>query len=490
MDMKETKERIGMGQESKFIFPSDFTWGTATAAFQVEGAAHEDGRTDSIWDTYCARPGVVVDGSNGDVACDQYHRYPEDIALMKQMGVGAYRMSISWSRIFPTAGGPVNQAGLDHYLKVLDMLRDNGIRPVVTLYHWDLPQYLQDAGGWPSRDTALRFGDYASVLAASFGDRVDTWTTLNEPWCAAYLGYGNGAHAPGIKDYDQALAAVHHLNLAHGLACQAIRAQVGQDARLSVTLNLQVTRAASDSPEDLAAKKRADLFANEVFLAPMLEGAYPEGVSQAARGDTDWRFVQDGDLETIHQPLDVLGLNYYATTYVKARRADGESADASVGPEGKLVDRHANAMPAQDSVEGQAPQGELTGMGWNQEPQGLTDVLVEMGRRFPDMELMVTENGSAWDDQVSQDPDAPGGKIVHDPKRVAYLEEHVKAVAKAIQAGSRVNGYFAWSLLDNFEWALGYTKRFGLIRVDYDTQERIWKDSGLRYAQIIHDRAV
>ena len=200
--------------------------------------------------------------------------------------------------------------------------------------------------------------------------------------------------------------------------------------------------------------------------------------------------MKDGDLETIHQPLDVLGLNYYATTYVKARRADGESADASVGPEGKLVDRHANAMPAQDSVEGQAPQGELTGMGWNQEPQGLTDVLVEMGRRFPDMELMVTENGSAWDDQVSQDPDAPGGKIVHDPKRVAYLEEHVKAVAKAIQAGSRVTGYFAWSLLDNFEWALGYTKRFGLIRVDYDTQERIWKDSGLRYAQIIRDRAV
>ncbi|WP_297316658.1 family 1 glycosylhydrolase [uncultured Bifidobacterium sp.] len=479
-----------MSDTHRFELPADFTWGTATASFQVEGAAREDGREDSIWDTFCREPGRILDGSNGDQACDEYHRYPEDISLMKEMGVGAYRLSVAWPRIFPSAQGRLNQAGLDHYRRVLDMLRDQGIKPVVTLYHWDLPQYLQDAGGWPNRDTAKRYAEYAGVLARAFGDSVDTWTTLNEPWCTAYLGYGNGAHAPGIRDYDQALATVHHLNLAHGLGAQAIRAELGDKARVSVTLNLQVNRAESGSEEDLAAKTRADLFANEVWLGPMLAGTYDQRIREAAQGITDWRFVREGDLETIHQPLDVLGINYYSTNHVQARRIGEGSTQAGVGPQGSLPDQEANAMPAQESVETLPPRGELTAMGWNQEPRGLTDLLLEVSHRFPDLDLMVTENGSAWEDEVSPDPSQPGGKIVHDPKRVTYLEQHVRAVAKAIQDGARVTGYFAWSLLDNFEWALGYTKRFGLIRVDYPTQERIWKDSGRRYARIVKDNAI
>lgn len=464
-----------MVNDERLAFPEDFIWGTATASFQVEGAAHEDGREDSIWDVYCRQPGKIADGSNGDVACDQYHRYPEDIALMKRMGVGAYRLSVAWPRIVPQAGGAINQAGLDHYRRVLDMLLENDIKPVVTLYHWDLPQYLQEAGGWANRDTAQRYADYAAVLAKALGDRVQTWTTLNEPWCSAYLGYGNGGHAPGICDYGQALAAVHHLNLAHGLGAQAIRAELGDRAHISVTLNLQVNRADSDDPADLAAKTRADLFANEVWLGPMLAGTYDQRIHDAAEGLSDWSFVRDGDLEQIHQPLDVLGINYYSTNHVRGRSGAGSER---------------NPMPAQDMVETLPPQGPLTAMGWNQEPQGLTDLLMEVSERFPKLDLMITENGSAWEDQVSSDPSFPGDKGVHDPQRVAYLEEHLRAVARAIHEGARVTGYFAWSLLDNFEWALGYTKRFGLIRVDYDTQERIWKDSGLRYAQIIHDRAV
>ncbi len=493
-----------------YRFPEGFTWGTATASYQVEGAIHEGGRTPSIWDTFCARPDTIFDGSSGENACDQYHRYPQDISLMKELGIGAYRMSIAWPRIQPTPDGTVNAEGLDHYRRVLDMLRDNGIRPVVTLYHWDLPQYLQDLGGWPRRDTALRFAEYAACLAKAFGDRVDTWTTLNEPWCAAYLGYGCGDHAPGIKDHAQALAAVHHLNLAHGLGVRAIRAELGDKARCSVTLNLSVTRAATDSKEDVMAKKRADLFNNEVFLGPMLEGRYDSELLTATARVTDWNFVHDGDLESIRQPIDVLGVNYYSTNTVRYRAdatsvTSDETAPAATTPAG--LDVHHNPIPAQEHVETLPPEGELTAMGWNQDPQGLTDILLELTRRYPGLELMVTENGSAWDDEVSKDDSVAGvpgpmvaddaaswsvvpGKIVHDPKRVAYLDAHIRAVARAIDAGAKVTGYYAWSLLDNFEWALGYTKRFGIVRVDYGTQERIWKDSGLRYRDIAHTNVI
>lgn len=486
-----------------YQFPEGFTWGTATAAYQVEGAIREDDRVPSIWDTYCAVPGNIMDASSGEFACDQYHRWPQDVALMKELGVGAYRMSIAWSRIIPSCGGSVNQAGINHYLGVLDALCENGIKPVVTLYHWDLPQYLEDLGGWPNRDIAQRFAEYAGVLAKAFGNRVDTWTTLNEPWCTAYLGYGNGAHAPGIKDHALALRTVHHLNLAHGLGIQAIRAELGQQAKCSVTLNLQVNRAASDSPEDLEAKSVADRMGNEVFLGPMMEGRYDTQIFEDTRSVTDWAFVHDGDERMAHQPLQSLGINYYSTAYVR-RSHDEVSFDTRVLGEGT----HANAMPAQEHVEVLPPEGELTDMGWNQEPQGLTDVLCEMSQRFPGVELVVTENGSAWKDSVTEDADVLGvfgsqtaegsqvkyavvpGKIVHDGNRVAYLDAHVKAVADAIERGANVTGYYAWSLLDNFEWARGYTKRFGIIRVDYDTQERIWKDSARLFQQIAKSNSI
>lgn len=474
-----------------FVFPNGFIWGTATASYQVEGAIHEDGRAPSIWDTFCAAPGRIADGSSGEQACDQYHRYEQDIALMRELGVDAYRLSVAWPRIVPEYGGPVNQAVIDHYRRVLDTLRDADIKPIVTLYHWDLPQYLEDRGGWTSRETALRFAEYASMLAQGLGDRVHTWTTLNEPWCSAYLGYGNGAHAPGVRNHAKALAAVHHLNLAHGLGARAVRAELS-DARCSVTLNLQANVAASNALVDQAAKRRADLIANEVFLGPMLEGRYDPEIFEVTAPVSDWSFVHDGDLDLIAQPIDVLGVNYYSTNHVRCRGA--AVGDVSV-PESVPIaaDRNlteVNAMPAQGPVEVLPPAGELTAMGWNQEPSGLTDLLMAMSRRWPDLPLMVTENGSAWDDEVSDEPSVPGGRIVHDPRRVAYLNDHVRAVAKAIGAGANVTGYFAWSLLDNFEWAYGYTKRFGIIRTEYGTQERIWKDSALRYRQIVRANAI
>lgn len=465
-----------------FTFPKDFTWGTATASYQVEGAIHEGGRTASIWDTYCAVPGNILDGSSGEFACDQYHRYLEDIKLMQELGVGAYRLSVAWSRIVPEYGGPVNQEGIDYYRRVLEDLHEAGIKPAVTLYHWDLPQYLEDRGGWVNRETALRFADYVAVLVHEFGDLVDTWITLNEPWCSAYLGYGNGAHAPGLRDHAKALAAVHHLNLAHGLAVKTIRAELGERAKVAITLNLAANVAETDAPEDITAKHRADLMANEVFLGPMIDGAYDPEIFKATKHVTDWSFIQDGDVEIAHQPIDALGINYYSTNHVRGCVAADAGSFAG--------DRHANAMPAQENVETLPPAGELTAMGWNQEPKALTSLLCELSERWPDLPIVITENGSAWNDEVSEDPAAPGGRIVHDPHRVAYLNAHVQAVADALKAGANVTGYFAWSLLDNFEWAFGYTKRFGIIRVDYDTQARIWKDSAFRFRDIVRANAI
>ena len=462
-----------------FVFPKNFTWGVATASYQVEGAIHEDGRAPSIWDAFCAVPGAIEDHSSGEVACDEYHRYPEDITLLKELGVNAYRLSIAWPRIVPLADGKVNSKGVEHYIKVLDALRDAGIRPVVTLYHWDLPQYLEDRGGWANRDTALRYGDYVHALAEAFGDRVDTWTTLNEPWCSAYLGYGNGIHAPGVRDYGKALSAVHHLNLAHGLGALAVHDTLGERAKVSVTLNLSACVAQSDSEADRMAKHRNDLLSNEVFLGPMLDGAYDPEIFDVTTDYTDWSFIRDDDLKTIRQPIQCLGINYYSSTHVKGVTDPAECE--------RRRNDHMQAVPAQDIVDALPPEGELTDMGWNQEPRVLTEMLVGLAKRYPGLDLMVTENGSAWKDEVTEDSSAPGGRIIHDPKRVAYLNHHIRAVADAIEAGAPVVGYFAWSLLDNFEWAFGYSKRFGIIGVDYETQERIWKDSAYRYRQIIQE---
>lgn len=459
-------------------FPQNFIWGVATSAYQVEGATSEDGRGESIWDRFCTKPGAISDGSSGAVACDSYHRYAEDITIAQQLGVKAYRLSIAWPRIVPQRDGKINQAGIDYYRRLLDALREAGIATFVTLYHWDLPQYLEDNGGWSNRETALCYADYVKTMAEALGDRIAVWTTLNEPWCTAYLGYGNGIHAPGIQDYGKALAAVHHLNLAHGLGVQAIRSVIGDTARTNVVLNLATNVIDEDTEENRIAKHRADLIANEVFLGPMFEGCYDSEIFKVTENDSDWSFIADNDLSTIHQPVESLGINYYSSAHV--RHAGLSSTRVSTR----------NPLPAQDIVEILPPTGELTAMGWNQEPQVLTAELLGLSRRFENLKLVVTENGSAWNDVVSADPAMPNGKIIHDTQRVNYLNQHIAAVAEAMDQGANVTGYFAWSLLDNFEWSLGYEKRFGIIGIDYATQERIWKDSALRYREIIAANAV
>lgn len=462
-------------------FAADFLWGSATASYQIEGAATEGGRGPSIWDTFSARPGAVLNGDTGAVAADHYHRVAEDVALMQQLGLQAYRLSIAWPRVQPDGSGAWNDEGIAFYVDLVDRLVAAGIAPVVTLYHWDLPQPLEDAGGWGNRETAYRFADYARKMAEVLGDKVTVWTTLNEPWCAAYLGYASGVHAPGRTEPAVALAAVHHLNLAHGLAATAVREVLGENAQVSITLNLHVTRADSDSPEDVAAKRQIDTVANEVFLQPLLEGRYPEEVRAQTAHLTDWSFVQDGDLELIRVPVDLLGVNYYATG--KVRRGTPPVGDGTPGPDGH---RSAEVSPwvGCDDVEWLPLPGPYTAMGWNIEPEGLTELLLDLHRRYPGLPLAVTENGAAFYDEVSAD-----GRV-HDLPRVEYLHDHIDAVGAAMDAGADVRGYFVWSLMDNFEWAYGYDRRFGIIRVDYPTGERTLKDSALWYRDLVATRTI
>ncbi|HEX7804865.1 MAG TPA: beta-glucosidase [Cellulomonas sp.] len=457
-------------------FPADFLWGSATASYQVEGAVDEDGRGPSIWDTFSSTPGKVLNGDTGAVAADHYHRMADDVALMKRIGLHAYRFSLAWPRIQPTGSGAFNPKGLDFYSRLVDQLVGAGIDPVVTLYHWDLPQALEDAGGWPSRDTAYRFADYAAKAAEVLGDRVKIWTTLNEPWCSAYLGYAAGVHAPGRESHADALAAVHHLNLAHGLGGSAVRDVVGPDAQISITLNLHVTRAASDSPDDLDAKRRIDGLANGVFLGPLLDGAYPADVIKDTASVTDWSFVQPGDLDLISIPLDVLGVNYYATGLVRKSDAVRVPGDGTPGPDGHKSSA-LSAWPATDDIEWLPLPGPHTAMGWNIEPEGLTELLVDLHTTYPGLPLVVTENGAAFHDEVS-----PDGRV-HDLDRVSYLHDHIDAVGAAIDHGADVRGYFVWSLMDNFEWAYGYGKRFGAVYVDYATLERTPKSSAHWYGR-------
>jgi beta-glucosidase len=460
-------------------FPDDFVWGSATAAYQIEGAADEDGRGPSIWDTFSRTPGKVLDGDTGDVADDHYHRWAEDVQHIRDLGLDAYRLSISWPRVQPGGSGEFNEAGIAFYSRLVDALREAGVKPVVTLYHWDLPQELEDEGGWTNRATAYAFAAYARRMAQELGARVDTWTTLNEPWCSAYLGYASGVHAPGRTEGEGALRAVHHLNLAHGLAVQAIREVLGDDARTSVTLNLHVVRPDTDSAEDADAVRKIDALANRAFLGPLLDGAYPADLLEDTAHVTDWSFVEDGDLVITRQPLDVLGVNYYSTARV--RHFAGEGA-----PEQNDGHAESAATPwvGVTDVEFLQQPGPYTAMGWNIEPQGMTDLLLSLHATYPDQPLMVTENGAAFDDVVSPDG------AVHDPERVAYLHDHIEAVGQAIDAGADVGGYFAWSLLDNFEWSYGYSKRFGIIRVDYDTLVRTWKDSAHWYRRLATTRTL
>ncbi|MFI9394702.1 GH1 family beta-glucosidase [Streptomyces bauhiniae] len=457
---------------SEVTFPPAFLWGAATSAYQIEGAVREGGRTPSIWDTFSHTPGKTAGGDTGDVAVDHYHRYRDDVALMAELGLGAYRFSVSWSRVQPTGRGPAVQIGLDFYRRLVDELLEHGIKPAVTLYHWDLPQELEDAGGWPERDTAHRFAEYAHLVGEALGDRVENWITLNEPWCSAFLGYGSGVHAPGRTDPVASLKAAHHLNLAHGLGAAALRAAMPARNQVAVSLNSAVVRPVSQDPADLAAARRIDDLANGVFHGPMLHGAYPESLLAATAPLTDWSFVLDGDLATANAPLDALGLNYYTPALVSA------VTDEVSGPraDGHGASEHSPWPGADDVLFHQSP-GERTEMGWTVDPTGLYDLLMRYTREAPGLPLYVTENGAAYDDK----PDADGR--VHDPERVAYLHAHLSAVRHALRDGADVRGYYLWSLMDNFEWSYGYEKRFGAVYVDYATQERTPKTSARWYGE-------
>ncbi|MER7402430.1 GH1 family beta-glucosidase [Streptomyces sp. NPDC000070] len=454
-------------------FPPTFLWGAATSAYQIEGAVREDGRTPSIWDTFSHTPGKTSDGDHGDIAVDHYHRYRDDVALMAELGLGAYRFSISWSRVQPTGRGPAVQKGLDFYRRLVDELLSHGIKPAITLYHWDLPQDLEDAGGWPARDTAHRFAEYARIVGEALGDRVEQWMTLNEPWCVAFLGYASGVHAPGRTEPEAALKAAHHLNLAHGLGTSALRSVMPARNTVSVSLNSSAVRTVSQDPADLAAGRKIDDLANGVFHGPMLHGAYPESLFEATASVTDWSYVLDGDLALINQPLDALGLNYYTPALVSAAREEASGP----GADGHGSGTHSPWPGANDVMFHQTP-GDRTQMGWTIDPTGLHDLLMRYTREAPGLPLYITENGAAYDDK----PD-PDGRV-HDAERISYLHGHLTALRRAMADGADVRGYFLWSLMDNFEWSFGYGRRFGAVYVDYATLARTPKSSAHWYAQM------
>ncbi|WP_410813858.1 GH1 family beta-glucosidase [Micromonospora sp. 067-2] len=439
-----------------FRFPEGFVWGTATAAYQVEGAATEDGRTPSIWDTFAATPGAVRNGDTGAVACDHYHRLDTDLDLIAQLGVDAYRFSISWPRVMPEPG-QVNQKGLDFYRRLVDGLHERGVTPFVTLYHWDLPQYLEDRGGWVARETAQRFAEYADVVHDALADGVADWTTLNEPWVSAWLGYGYGLHAPGRAEPAAALAATHHLLLGHGLAAEAIRHR-DPAARVGITLNLSPVAPATDDPADQAAARRMDGQLNRLFLDPLRRGHYPADVVELYRPVSDFAFVHDGDLATIATPLDFLGVNYYRPNLAADEPAGTDPLAAGV------------RLP---------PDVARTAMEWPIQPEGLTEMLLRLQQEYGPLPLYVTENGAAFHDYLD-----PAGHV-NDPQRIAYLDAHLRAAHVALGQGVDLRGYFVWSLLDNFEWAEGYGRRFGLVYVEYGSQRRVPKASAGWYRDVV-----
>lgn len=458
-------------------FPSDFAFGAATAAFQIEGAAGEDGRRPSIWDHMCTEPGRILDGSDGSVACDHYHRMPRDVELMASLNVGTYRFSTSWARVCPD-GGPLNPAGADFYSRLVDELLEKNIRPWLTLYHWDLPQALGEKGGWTNRDTALRFADYAIALAEVLGDRVPIWTTLNEPWCSSFLSYAAGEHAPGLQDPRAAVDAVHHLLLAHGLGIRTLR-EFGSDLTLGITTNHTVAHPADpDNPGDVDAARRIDGAFNRIFLDPIFKGEYPADVvkdmESAGLGDV----CREGDLDIISSPIDVLGINFYnggAFTTL----AEGEPAPQAKNPSGLPLSTPFVGSERVVGVDRQLPH---THMGWEVDAEDLRILLNRIQRDYTGpagIPMVITENGAAYDDQ----PDDNG--FVDDTlTRATYIRDHLAAVHAALEDGVDIRGYLVWSLLDNFEWAWGYTRRFGIVRVDYETLERIPKASALWYAKV------
>ncbi len=437
-------------------FPAGFLWGVATSAYQIEGAWDEDGRGMSVWDAFARLPYRIADGSSGDVACDHYHRMPDDVALMRSLGLGAYRFSIAWPRILPTGKGPVNEAGLDFYDRLVDELLAAGIAPVATLNHWDLPAALEASGGWRDRATVGAFADYAAIMFDRLGDRVSTWFTHNEPWCQAFLGHATGHHAPGGCDWSAGYQVAHHLLVSHGLAVQAFRAS-GATGRIGIALNPQRYVSASDDDADRSARDRVWANSVELFLDPIAHGRYPEALMTWIGRHAPT--IQPGDLETIHQPIDLLGVNYY----------DAETISFDV--DGSLLKAHSEPRPD--------PGWGRTAMGWGIAPSGLTTVLTDLDARYPGLAMMITENGCAIDDRAD-----PAG-VVDDRERIDYLRAHVEALGVALDRGVDVRGYLVWTLFDNFEWAWGYTRRFGLYAVEAGTGRRLPKASARWYASVV-----
>ncbi|NNC93713.1 MAG: beta-glucosidase [Acidimicrobiia bacterium] len=438
-------------------FPNRFTWGVATASYQIEGAVDEGGRGPSIWDTFSHTPGKVHQGDTGDIACDHYHRWQEDIGLMVDLGVDAYRFSIAWPRVLPGGRGPLNAAGLDFYDRLVDGLLAAGITPFPTLYHWDLPQALDDEGGWTVRSTAEAFAEYAAAVVDRLGDRVGHWLTVNEPWVVSHNGYGTGEHAPGHRDWSEAWSVAHHLLLGHGWAVERIR-EAAPDARIGIVLNLEPQYPASSHPADIAATRLADGYWNRWFLDPLAGRGYPtEAVADAGWSQQE---VRPGDLEAIAAPLDFLGVNFYSRQVIR-----------SAG----LTDEERPGTPPSPL--------EVTEMGWEVYPEGLYDILMKVHSDYGFPLIYITESGAAY-------PDVLIDGRVEDDDRISYLHRHLSQLHRAIDAGVPVQGYFLWSLMDNFEWARGYSKRFGIAYVDYPTQERIVKKSGEWYSRVIAGNGV
>ena len=443
------------GSTDSLSFPTDFAWGVATAAYQIEGAVREGGRGPSIWDIFCQQPGAIERGESGEAAADHCRRWQRDVALMAELGLKAYRFSIAWPRIFPEGKGRVNPMGLDFYSRLVDALLERGIEPYITLYHWDLPQALQERGGWAARDTTAYFADYAHLVGSRLGDRVTHWITHNEPFVSAFAGHLTGEHAPGVRDPEVAFRVVHHLLLSHGLAAEALRGAVAQP-KVGITLNLSPIHPASGSAEDRQAAQRADGAYNRLFLDPVLLGRYPEDM--VALCGPLFPSVEPGDMERISAPLDFLGVNYYTRTVV----------------------RHDPGFPILEASEVRPSGSEYSEM-WEIYPAGLYELLAWIKAGYPPVDLYITENGIPVPDTLEAD-----GRV-HDLRRTRYLRDHIVQVNRAIAAGVPVRGYFVWSLMDNFEWAFGYRMRFGLVYVDWATQERTVKDSGRWYAHLIQD---
>ena len=452
----------GHKSQNRLRFPSDFLWGAATASYQIEGGTRDGGRGQSIWDTFASIPGNVASGGTGETACDHFHRWAEDVGLLDGLGIPSYRFSVAWPRIQPD-GRTIEPRGIAFYDRLVDTLIERGIQPMVTLYHWDLPQTLQDQGGWPHRDTAARFADYAELVFSALGDRVRQWVTVNEPYCSAFLGYGIGVHAPGISDHRDALRAAHHLLLAHGLAVDRLRSLGDERHRVGIAHNFSPVIVAEPDEAHLRAARKLDGLQNRFFLDPVLGRGYPEDVlAEVTHLDALEPAIKDGDLAIIAAPLDWLGVNYYAPSR-PAPRGDGAGC----------------GLPGLDDTSILPGRGPLTSIGWEQAPDQLTELLLWLNGRCDNLPLIVTENGAAFTDTLDT-----SGRI-HDVERMRYYAEHLAAVHAAIVKGANVRGYMAWSLLDNFEWAEGYHQRFGLVHVDFTTLQRRVKDSGWLYAEVV-----